>query len=229
MMASMSVSLLERVGLFADLDAEALEEMGACLRSRRYARNQVIFAAGDPGTSLCIVAAGRVNMVVTSPDGKELIVNALGPGDFFGEMSLLDGEPRSTDAVASEPTQLMLLRREDFLRVLDARPSVARQLLAVLTRKLRQTTQQAQDVVFLDGPARLARTLLELAGVGERGADRPVALPRRVTQVELAGLIGATRESVNKAIAQYERQGLIQLDHGLITVLQPTALRRRAS
>jgi CRP-like cAMP-binding protein len=138
---------------------------------------------------------------------------------------LLDGEPRSADAVAQEACQLWLLQRADFLRYLETRPQVATMLLAALSRRLRRTNQVVQEAAFLDVPARLARLLLELAGEqGQTGAGDAM-IAARLTQAELAGLIGATRESVNKWLGYYERQGLIRCQRGQIMVRQPQGLR----
>ena len=219
----MNGAILRGVSLFADLPSADLEELATGLRRRRYARGQVIFTQGDPGSSLCVIEEGRVRIAVGSDEGKELVLRVLGPGDFFGELALLDDEPRSADAIAQEACQLLLLQRADFLEFVEARPKVATLLLAALSRRLRIASQQAQDVVFLDVPARLARTLLEQAA-GQSG-ERPVC---RLTQSELAGLVGATRESVNKWLGYYERQGLIERQRGSVTILKPEGLRRRS-
>jgi CRP/FNR family cyclic AMP-dependent transcriptional regulator len=217
-----NASVLRSVSIFVDVPTSELETLAAGLRRRRYARGQVIFTQGDPGNSLCIIEEGRVRIVVGSDEGKELVLRVLGPGDFFGELALLDGEPRSADAVAQEACQLLLLQRSDFVEFVEARPKVATTLLAALSRKVRFTTRQAQDVAFLDVPARLARTVLEQA-IADNGGE-PVC---RLTQSELAGMVGATRESVNKWLGYYERQGLIRRQRGAVTILKPDALRRR--
>jgi CRP-like cAMP-binding protein len=217
-----NASVLRSVNLFVEVPTPDLEELAAGLRRRRYARGQVIFTQGDPGNSLCVIEEGRVRIVVGSDDGKELVLRVLGPGDFFGELALLDGEPRSADAVAQEACQLLLLQRSDFLSFLETRPKVAITLLAAISRKLRLTTQQAQDVAFLDVPARVARTVLAQASAQNGG---PAVC--RLTQNELAGIVGATRESVNKWLGYYERQGLIKRQRGAVTILKPDGLRRR--
>lgn len=226
-MEQISPLSLARHGLFAELSPQDLRDLSACLGRRRCARGQIIFAQGDPGASLYVVESGQVKVVVTSADGKELVLNTFGPGDLFGELALLDGEPRSADAVAQEDCQLFVLRRDDFAQFLEEHPRAAVGLLAVLSRKLRHTTQQVQDVAFLDVPARLARALLELADTRGTACDGGSALAFRVTQAELAGLIGATRESANKWLGFFEAQGFIRCRRGQVTVLRPEALRRR--
>jgi CRP-like cAMP-binding protein len=220
-------SVLAAVDLFAELSAEERAELAACLRRRRYRRGQVIFVRGDAGDSFYIVESGRVKIALTSPDGQELVLNLLGPADCFGELALLDGEPRSADAVAQEPTQLLLLRRDDFLHLLRRRPEAAIRLLALVTRWLRRLTQFAQDEAFLDVPARLARLLLELAEAHGRPAEAGIAIELRLTQADLAGMIGVTRRSVNKWLGFYARQGVIRHERGSLTVLRPDALRAR--
>jgi CRP-like cAMP-binding protein len=219
-----NAAALRNVSLFAEVPLGDLDELTVGLRRRRYARGQVIFTEGDPGTNLCVVEEGRVRISVSSEDGKELVLRLLGPGEFFGELSLLDGEPRSADAVAHDPCQLLLLQRDDFLRFVESRPRVALALLAVLSRKLRLTTHQAQDVAFLDVPARVARTLLDLAEGGAASADGAC----RLTQAELAATIGVTRESVNRWLGYFEQRGLVRRSRGVITILRPDRLRRHA-
>jgi CRP/FNR family cyclic AMP-dependent transcriptional regulator len=211
---------LRQVSLFADVPESDLAALGAGLRRRKYARGQIIFTQGDPGTNLCLVEEGRVRISVASDEGKELVLGMLGPGDFFGELALLDGEPRSADATAHDASTLLLLARDDLLRFLETRAHVSAVLLAALSRKLRATTQQAQDVAFLDVPSRLVRALLAVAD----GGEPPVC---RVTQNELAGLVGATRESVNKWLGKFERRGLLSRRRGAITLLDRAALQRR--
>jgi CRP/FNR family cyclic AMP-dependent transcriptional regulator len=223
----LKTATLARVSFFADLAKEELEGLSACFQRRHYAKGQVIFAQGDPGQSLYIVETGRVAAIASTADGRELVLNRFGPGECFGELALLDGEPRSANAVAQEACSLFLLRRDDFLRFLVEHPSVAIHLLALVSRKLRHTTQQALDVAFLDVPGRLARALLDLARAqgGENVDRRSQAI--RVTQSELAEMIGATRESTNRWLSYYTSQGLIDCQRGIVTILSPDGLRKR--
>jgi CRP/FNR family cyclic AMP-dependent transcriptional regulator len=224
----MSAAALQRSDLFASLPVAELEDLAQCLRRRHYARGQVLFTQGDPGSTLYLVESGRVNMVASSDEGKELVVNSLGAGESFGEMALLTGDPRSTDAVVVEPGYLLQLGRDDFVKCMHRRPDVSVEMMANLARKLRQTTQQAFDVAFLDVPARLARRLLDMAAShGAPAGDGAIRIETKVTQSELASLIGATRESVNKWLRYYQRHGLLRSERGVVTLLDPEALRRR--
>ena len=219
-------TILEKVPLFAGLPPGELAELNGRLRRRRLARGQTLFLEGDPGTSLCIVETGRVKLGLTSPEGREIILTLLGPGDVFGELALLDGQPRSANASAVEPSDVLLLARDDFLAFLRQRPELATVLLATLSGWLRRLTTQMQDVAFLDVPARLARTILRLAEAEEAAHGKPVTPP--LTQTDLAGMVGTTRETLNKWLGFYEDEGLIRRDKRQIVVLRPDKLRSRA-
>jgi CRP/FNR family cyclic AMP-dependent transcriptional regulator len=220
-----SPPVLGQIPLFAELATEELDGLGACLRRRRYRKGEVVFLQGDPGTSLYIIETGRVRIALSSPEGKEVVLALLGPADFFGDLALLDGEPRSADAVAHEPSELLLLLRDDFLQFLGAHPRATAGLLAVLSRRLRRNTLLLQDAAFLDVPGRLARVILELAQAEGRPDGNGVVITSRLTQTELAGMVGATRESVNKWLRSYERRGLICCQRGHIGVASPDGLR----
>ena len=219
-------AVLAQVPLFAELAPTEIEALATCLRPRRYRRGAPIFFQGDPGTGFYIIQSGRVKIALTSPDGREVVLTLLGPNDFFGDLALLDGEPRSADALALDDCSLLLLTREDFLSFLDTRPQVSRELLAVLSRRLRRNAQLIQDAAFQDISGRLARLLLQLAEQHGRPGAEGVLLGARLTQSELAAMVAATRESVNKALRVFERRGLIRRQRGLITLLDPDALRR---
>ena len=216
-------SVLARVSLFADLEENYLRRLAEELRPRRYRRGESVFVTGDPGTSLCVVNAGRIKLALTSNEGREVILDVLGPGEVFGELALLDGEPRSADAIAVEPTELLLLQRDEFVRFLRAQPDAAISLLGVLSRRIRRDTQLVQDAAFLDVPARLARTILRLA---ERDAHGVLRTPR-LTQTDIAGAAGTTRETLNKWLGFFANQGLIEWVDSQVVVLDADRLRRR--
>src|SRR5713226_4076768 len=155
--------LLAQVGLFADLTPDELVSLAALMRPRPYAKDEVIYLRGDPGTAFYVIASGRVKIALTSPDGKELILRRFAAGDFHGELALLDDEPRSADAVATESSVLLVLQRDAFRQFLGEHPAVATKLLATVSQYLRRNADLIQDATFLDVPARLARILLELA------------------------------------------------------------------
>jgi CRP-like cAMP-binding protein len=217
---------LRRVPLFAGLTEEDLAGLATALRRRRYPRGATICLAGEPGERLYLVERGRVRIGLTAPDGREVVLNMLGPGDTFGDLALLDGEPRSADATAQDDCLLLILPRTAFLRHLEQHPRAALALLAEMSRRLRRNARLIQDATFHDVPTRLAGTLLQLACErGEPTAGGGLSTVR-VTQVELAGMIGATRESVNKVLGTFERRGFLRRQRGVISILDPAALRR---
>lgn len=220
-------STLAQVPLFSELRPEELVRLGADMRRRRYAKGATICWRGDPGTTLYIVESGWVKVILSAPTGNEAILSVLGPGKFFGDLALLDGRPRSADVVAAEECQLWLLERDALVRAIEASPRLALALLATLAGRLRYDMELLQDAAFLDVPSRLARVLLRLAGASERPAGTVTTIPLSLTQAELAALVGATRESVNKWLQFYERHGVIRRQGTRITVLRPEELRKR--
>ena len=219
--------VLAKVPLFAGLRADELEELSALFRTGRYRKGEVVFREGDSGTALYVVEDGEVKLTLTSLEGKEVTLALLGSGAFFGELSLLDGEPRSADARTRVASTLLALEREHFLRVVESRPQLARSLLAALSRRLRRTTEMVHDAGFLDVPGRLARALLQMSDVDVRSGPDGIVDSPQLTQVELAEMAGATRESINKWLGIYERLGLVERQKGFVTVLKPEELRRR--
>ncbi len=218
--------LLRKIPMFEHLASEDQEHLSGLLQLRRYSKGEVIFHEGDVGTALFIVRKGEVAIRLSSAEGREVILALLGRGDAFGELALLDGEPRSADAVSRDETELLKLNQEDFRRFLVERPQVAMALLAVLSRMVRRVTQLVHDAAFLDARARLARVLLDLARTqGQPGAEGGVIIPK-LTQAELANLCGVTRESANKWLSFYRREGLLTVEGGQITLVDPARLRR---
>jgi len=215
---------LHRSALFAGVAEQDLAPLVDCLVRRSFARDVVIFSEGGPGNALYIVESGSVRIYVTSSSGQEICLNVYGPGQVFGEMSVLDGEPRSASAAALEPAVVLALARDDFLGYLDTHPRAARNLAALLAARLRHTTVFAESLVFLDVAGRVAARLLQLAAWGtERGG----AVELHMSQGELATWVAASRESVNKTLSEFRDQGLIQLDGHRITILNRRGLQRR--
>jgi CRP/FNR family cyclic AMP-dependent transcriptional regulator len=220
--------VLAKVPLFAGLPDEERERLGALLRARRYARGEVIFLEGDQGTALCLIAEGRIRIQLTGADGREVVINVYGPGEIFGELALLDGEPRSADAIAQDASRVFWLQRDDFAAFLDSHPRAAMTMLASLSRRLRHTTRVVQDATFRDVPARLARVLLDLAAGNGQVVAPGIRIESRLTQGELAAMVGASRETVNRALRGFEQRGLIRWEANRILIAQPEQLRARA-
>ena len=227
--AEFAVDALGRCRLFAGLGPEALEAIARSLRIRRFRRGEVLFHEGDPGDALFIVASGAVKVVVPSEEGEEAILATLKRGDFLGELALLDGAPRSASAIALEATDALTLPRDQFRALADAEPAIRGALLEAMARELRRLTTHVAELHFLDLTGRLAARLVRLAEEhGERLADGSVRLDAPLTQSDLAAMIGATRQSVNKLLGEFEEEGLLRLERDSIVVADVPALARAA-
>jgi len=213
------------VPLFAGFSRNNLDALAAFVRSLRYPRGSIIFHRGDPGTSLYLIETGEVKLSITEDGGKSVTLGLLGPGAFFGEISLLDGGPRSADATARVCCRLGILGRDQLLSFLAAHPPATTSLLAILSRRLRRTTDQVHDAFFLNIPARLAKVLLQFSEAQSQGPDGVLRVPK-LTQEELAEMVGGTRESVNKCLKEYARQGIVCCHRGMVAVLKPGELEK---
>jgi CRP/FNR family transcriptional regulator, cyclic AMP receptor protein len=205
--------------LFGGLGDESLRTIARNLRARRFRRGEVLFHEGDPGDALFIVASGAVKVVVPSEDGEEAILATLRRGDFLGELALLDGAPRSASAIALEVTETLALPREQLRALIASEPVIRDALLASLAAELRRLTAHVGEMHFLDVTGRLAAHLARLAlEHGERLPDGSVRLDAPLTQSDLGAMIGATRQSVNKLLGEFEADGLIRMDRDSIVV-----------
>jgi CRP/FNR family transcriptional regulator, cyclic AMP receptor protein len=216
--------------LFAGLDDRTFDLLTAALRSRRYRHDEVIFHVDDPGDSLFVVVNGSVKITLSADDGTEpAILTTIGRGGFFGELALLDGAPRSATAIAMDAVEALVLRRDAFDRLVDSEPGLRRALLASLAAEIRRLTAQVEDLHFLDLPGRLARHLLRVIEPGGDGsATGEVRLPWPYTQGELAGMIGGSRQSVNRLLADFVAQGLLRFEGDDLVIPDPRRLAAAA-
>ena len=220
---------LRRCALFAKVADEALLSCARSLRLRHFRKNETIFHQGDPGDSLFIVESGSVKIVLPSPEGEEgAIIAALGRGDFFGELALLDGAPHSATAVALEPSEMLVMRREPFEHLLDTDRGLRMALFAGLTAELRRLTGHVEELHFLDLPGRLAARLVRLARESRPDVRGEVVLDWPYTQSELASMIGGTRQSVNRLLAGMVSDGLIRLERDTVVIPDLDRLARAA-
>jgi len=227
MAVATEVDLLQRVPLLAALGDADREALARSASRRRYHRGDIIFQKDDPGHSLFIVARGSVRIYVPSTQGADLTLAVLGPGHFFGDLSLLDGRPRSASAAALGDTNVVILERSDFVAVIRTRPAAVMSVLAVVVRRLRDTDEMASDLAFLDVGGRLAKKLLELAATNGVKRQDGVLLDMAITQEELANMIGVTRESVNRNLSLFRRIGLVAKEGRRFVLRDPAGLRRR--
>lgn len=217
---------LARCVLFEGIDAPALDACVACLRPRRFRRDETVFHQGDPGSALYVIASGGVKVVLPSPDaGESAILATLGPGDFFGELALLDGGAHSASVIALEPMEALVLSRSDFERLFDTQPGLRRALVASLARELRRLTGHVEALHFLGLRERLALRLAALAGIDASGrSEDEVRSSWPYTQGELAGMVGGSRESVNRLLADFSGRGIVRIERNVLVVPNPRRL-----
>ena len=218
--------------LFDGVDDGTLDLVAGALRVRRFRRGETIFHAGDPGDALFIVVDGEVKITLPSEDGSDpAILTTIARGGFFGALALLDGAPRSASAVALDAVVCHVLHRDPFTRLLDEQPSLRVALMATLAREIRRLTAQLEDLHFLDLPGRLARHLLRTLPEEARdplAPPRPVRLPWPYTQSELAGMIGGSRQSVNRLLADFAAAGLLRFEEDELVIPDPARLQAAA-
>jgi CRP/FNR family transcriptional regulator, cyclic AMP receptor protein len=220
------LSLLRNHPLFRDLPSTVIEHLGSYMKTRKVARGATIFAKGDPGSGLMGVLSGMVKVSVASSEGKDIVLNIFHEGEIFGEIALLDGRPRTADATAMSDCELIVIERRDFIPFLSDHPDVTIKFIEILCARLRRTSEQVQDVTFLNLPTRLAKTLLQLTDNPETSAPkRKVA----ITQREISQIIGRSRESTNKQLRVWAKRGWIRLERGGVSVLAPDKLAAAAA
>ena len=223
-----AVHSLEQCALFAHVQPAGLQVLARAMTRRRFRRNEVIFHQGDPGDSLHVVATGAVKIVLPSPDGEEAIIATLRPGDFFGELALLDGAPHSATATAVEPVETLSLARAPFQQLLDEDRGLRTALLSGLAAELRRLTGQVEELHFLDLAGRLAMRLVRLSRDRDPDANGQVRLDWPFTQSDLAAMIGGTRQSVNKLLSRLEEDELVLIERDTLVIHDLNALEERA-
>ncbi len=220
--------VLRQAPLFSGLDDEVASALEASMSSATLRRGEILFSEGDDGDQLYVVTEGKIKLGRTSPDGRENLLAILGPGQMFGELSFFDPGPRSATATAVTDVELKSLGHEALSPILNAHPDVAHALLNQLAGRLRRTNEVVGDLVFSDVPGRVAKALLDLASRFGRRADDGIHVNHDLTQEELAQLVGASRETVNKALADFASRGWLRLEPRSVVILDLERLQRRA-
>ena len=220
--------VVRRAPLFAALDNEDAEALLSQMTPARMERGDILFREGETGDTLYVIGEGKIKLGRSSSDGRENLVAILGPGEMFGELSLFDPGPRTMTATAVAETQLLGLGNDSLTGLLTGRPEVAKALLAALAQRLRRTNEHLADLVFTDVPGRVAKALLDLAERFGRPVEEGVMVSHDLTQEELAQLVGASRETVNKALADFAGRGWLKLEARAVLLLDVDRLRRRA-
>jgi CRP-like cAMP-binding protein len=211
-------AIFRRHELFRALGPEVCDQLAAYAKTKDIARGATIFVKGSPGTCLFAVCRGVVLVTSTSSDGKSLFLNEIKEGEIFGEIALLDGQPRTADAAAFTDCSLIVIERRDFLPLLRSNPDVMLKLVEILCSRLRRTTEQVEDLMFMDLRCRLAKTLLRLSQ--DAGDDRML----EISQGELSQIVGLSREMINRQLQVWVREGYLRLERRRLIILQPEAL-----
>lgn len=216
-------NFLATVPLFKSLDAPELERFAELVREKSYPKGSVILFEDDPGDALFVVRSGRVKVVLLAEDGREVILSLMGVGEYFGELSLIDDQPRSAHVIAMEESSLLVLRRDDFRRRVESSPGVAWALLQELSHRLRRADEKIGNLVLLDVPGRIARMLLDAAAEGNDDViDKPL------THQTIAHVIGASRETVSRAMREFQDRQWLTTERRRIRLLNRAALQERA-
>ncbi|CCI83761.1 CRP-like cAMP-activated global transcriptional regulator GlxR [Corynebacterium otitidis] len=220
--------ILSRAGIFQGVDPTAVNNLIEKMDTVRYPRGATIFDEGEPGDRLFIITSGKVKLARHASDGRENLLTVMGPSDMFGELSIFDPGPRTSSAVCVTEVHAATMSSNQLRSWVGDHPQIAQQLLRVLARRLRRTNSSLADLIFTDVPGRVAKTLLQLAnrfGTQEGGALR---VNHDLTQEEIAQLVGASRETVNKALATFAQRGWIRLEGKSVLIIDTEHLAKRA-
>lgn len=210
------LAILTNHSLFGQLDVDALNRLASYSHTKSVKAGATIFERGDPGTSLFAVLRGTVKISNRSADGKDAVLNMIAAGGICGEIALLDGQPRTADAVAVSDCELMFIERRDFIPLVKQTPEIALKLIEILCSRIRHTSEQVEDLTFLDLPGRLAKTLLWLSARSGSSPARKIS----ITQREIGQIIGMSRESTNKQLREWEEKKWVKLERGGVMVLE---------
>lgn len=213
-------ALLRATDLFGKLSPRHIERLAACVVSKSVPRATAVFAKGDPGSSLFAICRGTVKISSPSVDGHDALFNLIGKGAIFGEIALLDGGPRTADAVAVTDCDFFMIERRDFLPIMREETDIAVKMIEILCGRVRRTTEQAENLMFMPLRARLAKALLRLSEADPRSGERKAM----VTQKDLGNVIGMSRESTNRQLRSWEERGWVRLERGGIVILKPKEL-----
>jgi CRP/FNR family transcriptional regulator, cyclic AMP receptor protein len=209
-------SVLRQHSIFRDLDGEAFEQLCRYARPAAFRRGATILSKGDPGNSLIAVISGTVKISISSADGRNAILNLIGPGEIFGEVAVLDGLARTADAIANSNCEIFVIDRREFLPFVKSQPGLAMKFIELLCARLRWTSDQVEEVILQDLPGRLASALIRLT---ERYEAKQDSRTITVTQQEISEMVGMSRESINKQLRAWAAHNWVRLEHGAIVVL----------
>ena len=220
--SSSKLAVLRKHPYFCDLDPEAFDQLCRYAKHVTLKRGTTIVSKGDPGNSLIAVISGTVKISVSSPDGRSAILNLIGPGEIFGEVALLDGLARTADATANTNCEIFVIDRREFLPFVRSQPALAMKFIELLCMRLRLTSEQVEQVILQNLPARLASALIRLT---EKHKLAPGGRTIAITQQEISEMVGMTRESINKQLRVWASRNWVRLEHGAIVILDAEPLQ----
>ncbi len=203
--------LLRRVTFFEGLNDEVLAQLSSCLKPMEYAKDALVVGQDDPGDSMFIIEKGRVKVVLYGESGREMILSIFRAGDVVGEMSLLDGQPRSANVIALEESRLLSLSRNDFVKLLQTQPAIALNVLQEMSIRLRRADDVIGNLALLDVYGRVARVLVDMAERDGEKTDEGIMIKERPTQQDLASMIGTSRETVSRVLSEFQRRGFLSM------------------
>ncbi len=208
------IEQLKKVPLFESLSDEELEAVGQVVKLKSFPKNTILFSEGDESDSFYVICEGRVNVGINDEEGKEIILSRLGPNEYFGEMALMDGEPRSAFVMTKDACRMMIISKSDFKKILSSKHEVMLNLLKELQRRLREANKKIESLALMDVYGRVARLLIQLAG----GSDPGVQIKDKLTHQEIASMVGASREMVSRVIKDLTNDGYISIRRKRITI-----------
>ncbi|MBR0869572.1 Crp/Fnr family transcriptional regulator [Bradyrhizobium tropiciagri] len=220
--SSSKLAVLRKHPYFADLEPDAFDQLCRYAKHVTLKRGTTIFSKGDPGNSLIAVISGTVKISISSPEGRNAILNLIEAGEIFGEIALLDGLSRTADAIANNNCELFVIDRREFIPFVRSQPALAMKFIELLCTRLRRTSDQVEQVILQDLPGRLASALLRLS---DKHKQEPQGRTISITQQEISEMVGMTRESINKQLRAWAARGWVRLEHGAIVVLKPETLQ----
>lgn len=224
-----AAELLAKTALFGPLGDDVASRLADHAIERNYQKGQIIFHEGDQDDALFVIASGLVKVFLTSEQGEEMVLVTLRPPETFGELALIDSGPRSASTEALDDTTLLLLRRSALLELLQEMPQLTDALLRSVGTSLRRLTEQTADLVFLDLEGRVAKLLLRLADQRGLATDDGVVLDLGMTQTDLAGMVGGSRQSINQILHSFQSRGYLELHRKRVVLKRPDRLERRAT
>jgi CRP/FNR family transcriptional regulator, cyclic AMP receptor protein len=219
------LEILRKHPIFSDLEADAFDQLCRYVKHSKLKRGVTIFSKGDAGNCLYAVISGAVKISTSSAEGRSAILNLIGTGEVFGEIALLDGLERTTDAIANSDCELFVIDRREFIPFLHGQPALAMKFIELLCERLRWTSEHVEQIILQDLPGRLASALIRLT---ERHRQSPGNRTIAITQQEISEMVGMSRESINKQLRAWASRNWVRLEHGAIVVLDTSSLQELA-